>query len=206
MRRLNAASISATAIVLLLAATAAAKSPHAVDPATVTPPLNPDFTWSCFDTGSGPTCQGTWEHSYANEPIDMTCDGSPVYVTGTGSERVTRSHLSDGRATKTITNLSYPEDRLGLSPTGDGQSVIVRGHWNRHYTYPVPGDRSTRVLTEVGAVYVATAPGEGLVFHDVGLVRFQPGADFEGIDVTRGPHDLYAHFAAVKRAVCDQLR
>lgn len=206
MRRLNAVGISLTAIVLLLAATAAAKSPHAVDPATVTPPLNPDFTWSCFATGSGPTCQGTWEHSYANEPIDMTCDGSPVYVSGTGSEHMTRWHLPDGRATKTIVNLSYPEDRLSLSPTGAGPSVIVRGHWNRHYTYPIPGDRSARVLTEVGAVYVATAPREGLVFHDVGLVRFQPGADFEGIDVMRGPHDLYEDFAAVEQAVCDQLK
>jgi hypothetical protein len=59
------------------------------------------------------------------------------------------------RATKTITNLGYPEDRLSLSPTGDGPSLVVRGHWNRHYTYTVPGDRSSRVLTEVGAVYVA---------------------------------------------------
>lgn len=206
MQRLIKLGVSATAMVMLLAATAAAKSPHAVDPATVTPPLNPDFTWSCFATGSGPTCQGTWEHSYANEPIDMTCDGSPVYVSGTGSEHMTRWHLPDGRATKTIVNLSYPEDRLSLSPTGAGPSVIVRGHWNRHYTYPIPGDRSARVLTEVGAVYVATAPGEGLVFHDVGLVRFQPGADFEGIDVMRGPHDLYEDFAAVEQAVCGQLR
>jgi hypothetical protein len=206
MQRLIKLGVSATAMVMLLAATAAAKSPHAVDPATVTPPLNPDFTWSCFDTGSGPACQGTWKHSYANEPIDMTCDGSPVYVSGTGSEHMTRWHLPDGRATKTIVNLSYPEDRLSLSPTGAGPSVIVRGHWNRHYTYPIPGDRSARVLTEVGAVYVATAPGEGLVFHDVGLVRFQPGADFEGIDVMRGPHDLYEDFAAVEQAVCDQLR
>ena len=88
----------------------------------------------------------------------MTCDGNPVYVTGSASDRTTRWHLPDGRATKTISDESS-DDRMSLSPTGDGPSVSVRGHWNRHYTYPVPGDRSSRVLTELGAVYVATAPG-----------------------------------------------
>lgn len=205
MHRLITLSISTTVLVALLAATAAAGSPHAVDPATVTPPLNPSLTWSCFDTGTGPICQGTLETSYQNEPIDMTCDGNPVYVTGTASDHATRWHLPDGRATKTISNESS-DDRFSLSPTGDGPSLSVRGHWNRHYIYPVPGDRSSRVLTELGAVYVATAPGDGVVFHDVGLIRFAPGSDFEEIDVMHGPHDLYSDFEAVEQAVCDQLR
>jgi len=108
MRGVLTLSISATALGLLLAATAAASSPPVVDPASVTPPLNPDYTWSCFDSGVGPICKGTFESSYENEPIDMACDGDPVYVSGTGRERTTRWHLPDGRATKTITNLSYP--------------------------------------------------------------------------------------------------
>src|SRR5215211_4604394 len=132
MQRLVTMSISTTVLVALLAATAAAGSPHAVDPTTVTPPLNPSLTWSCFDTATGPICQGTLEASYQNEPIDMTCDGSPVYVTGSGSDRTTRWHLPDGRATKTISNDSF-EDRLSLSSTGDGPTVSVRGHWNQHY-------------------------------------------------------------------------
>jgi hypothetical protein len=198
--------LTITTIVLgaLLAATAAAGSPHAVDPSSVTPPLNPSLTWSCSDTGAGPICKGTLEVSYQNEPIDMSCDGNPVYVTGSSSDHTTRWHLPDGRATKTISNESS-NDRFSLSPTGDGPSLVVRGHWNRHYTYPIPGDRASRVLTEVGAVYVATAPGEGVVFHDVGLIRFAPGSDFEEIDVMHGPHDLYSDFEAVERAVCDQL-
>ena len=60
-------------------------------------------------------------------------------------------------------------------------------------------------LTEVGAVYLTNAPGEGLVFHDVGLIRFAPGSDFEGIDVMHGPHDIYSDFASVEQAVCDAL-
>lgn len=82
----------------LSSGTAAAKSPHEVDPASMTPALNPNFTWTCFETGGGPICQGTWEQAYENEPIDMVCDGDPVYVSGTGSENMTRWHLPDGRA------------------------------------------------------------------------------------------------------------
>jgi hypothetical protein len=204
MKRLLTFGMSTAVLVALLAATAAADTPQAVDPGTVTPPLNPSLTWSCFNTGTGPICQGTLEDSYQNEPIDMTCDGSPVYVTGSARDRTTRWHLPDGRATKTISN-EGSDDRLNLSPTGDGPSVSVQGHWNRHYTYLVPGDRSSRVLSEIGAVYVATAPGEGVVFHDVGLIRFMPGSDFEEIDVMRGPHDLYSDFEAVQTAVCEHL-
>jgi hypothetical protein len=57
----------------------------------------------------------------------------------------------------------------------------------------------------VGAVYVATAPGQGLIFHDVGLIRFTPGGDFEDIAIVHGPHDLYSDFEAVESAVCNQL-
>jgi len=205
MQRLMTLAVLAAMLVLLLPGTALAASPRVVDPGSLTPALNPDFTWSCFDTGRGPICQGTFEVTYENEQIDMVCDGRPVYVTGSGSERMTRWHTPDGRATKTIVNLSYPADRLTLSPTGDGPSVIVRGHWNRHYNYPIPGDASARVLTEVGAVYVATAPGQGLVFHDAGLIRFTAGGAFEDIDVIHGPHDLYADFEAVQYAICSLL-
>lgn len=54
-------------------------------------------------------------------------------------------------------------------------------------------------------MYVATAPGQGLIFHDVGLIRFTPGGDFEGIAIVHGPHDLYSDFEAVESAVCNQL-
>jgi hypothetical protein len=205
MRRLGTIGLLATAAVMAATATAAAKSPHELDPLLMTPPLNPDFTWTCFETGAGATCQGTWEQSYANEPIDMECDGKPVYVSGTGDERMTRWHDAEGRATKTIVNLRYAGDRFSLSPTGVGPSLVVRGHFERHYDYPIPGDRASRVLTELGGVYLANAPGQGVVFHDVGLIRFLPGQDFEGIAEMHGPHDLYSDFDAVERAVCDVL-
>ncbi|HET8948909.1 MAG TPA: hypothetical protein VFN44_00315 [Solirubrobacteraceae bacterium] len=205
MRRLGTTGLLATAAVMAATATAAANSPNELDPQLMTPPPGPGFTWTCFETGAGATCQGTSESSYANEPIDMECDGHPVYVTGTGRERATRWHDAEYRATKTFSQHDFPGDRFSLSPTGDGPSLVVKGHWTRHYTYGIPGDRSTRVLTENGAVYVATMPGQGVLFHDVGLIRFLPGQDFEGIAEMHGPHDLYSDFDAVERAVCDVL-
>jgi hypothetical protein len=139
---------------LAVGAPAAAKSPHAVDPATLTPALNPDFApWDCFEAGKGITCQGEFRPVYENEPIGLQCQGQDVYISGQGREFMTRWHDAEGRATKTVVHLDYPADVFSLSPTGEGPSVTIRGHFNRHYDYLVPGDRSSRVMTEVGAIY-----------------------------------------------------
>jgi hypothetical protein len=192
--------------VLVGATPAAAKSPHVVDPATVTPALNPDFApWSCFRTGKNITCQGSYHSSYENEEMDFTCDGQPVYISGSGREFMTRWHDAEGRATRTIVHLDYPADVFSLSPTGEGPSVTVRGHFNRHYVYPVPGDRDTRVLTEVGAIYLVNLEGQGIVVHDTGLVTFQPGQDFEEIAVQHGVHDVYDDFDGFVQTLCDAL-
>jgi hypothetical protein len=196
----------AALLVATLAAPAFARSPRVVDPDSVTPPLNPNFApWTCFDTGNGPICQGILDDEYAGEEIDMSCDGDPVYVSGRQRERMTRWHLPDGRATKTFVNIHFDEV-LSLSPTNDGPTVRVKSRWNRHYDYLVPGDRDARVLTETGLEYLATAPGHGVVFKDVGLLRWTPGNEFDEIDVVRGPHDLLTDFEAVEAAVCAALR
>jgi hypothetical protein len=188
------------------AAPASAAPPRAVDPATVTPTLNPDFApWTCWRAGRGIICQGERLDSYENEAIDISCDGQQVYVSGSGRQFMTRWHDAEGRATRTVVHLDYPADVFSLSPTGDGPSVTVRGHWNRHYVYPVPGDRSSRVLTEVGASYLVTVPREGIVGHDTGRLRFAPGQDFEVIDSSSGPHDTYDDFAGFIETVCRLL-
>ena len=176
-RRLALGVLAATA--LLPAAAAEAKPPHQVDPATLAPALNPDFApWSCWEAGSGITCQGTAESSFANEPTGLQCDGQEVYITGGGTDRMTRWHTADGLATKTVIHADYPGDVFSLSPTGDGPSLTIYGHFNRHYVYAVPGDLASRTLTEVGAIYLAHAVGGGrLVLQDTGRVTFEPGAD-----------------------------
>ena len=181
---------------------ASAKSPHTIDPDTLQPALNPDFApWSCFEAGSGITCQGGYEASY--EEVIGTCDGRDLSVAGTIRERMTRWHTADGRATKTSVHLDAPADVFSLE--GTDETVTLRAHWNRHYVYPVPGDRATRVMTEVGAIYMGSHPGGGNIVHDAGLVRFAPGLEFEEIAVSHGTHDWYADPAAVDAAICDAL-
>lgn len=205
MRRIFTLAV-ATAVMLSLAASPAAAQSSAVDEATLMPQLDPSFSWSCRDTGGGPICHGSGgEMSYANVDIGIACAGQPVYLTGSGVAHQTRWHLPDGRATKMITNLRVT-DHFSLSPVGEGPRVTGQSRWNRHSTYLEPGDSSTRVLTEIGAVYHATAPGYGLLFHDVGLIRFAPGEPFEEITEMHGPHDLYSSgFADLEVAVCEEL-
>lgn len=171
------------------------------------PALNPDFApWSCWKAGSGITCQGTSEVSFTNEPFGLQCDGQDVYITGGGTDRMTRWHTADGLATKTVIHADYPGDVFSLSPTGDGPSLTISGHFNRHYVYAVPGDLASRTLTEVGAIYLAHAAGGGpLVLQDTGRVTFEPGADFEVVASSGGVHDAYSDPTAIDRAICDAL-
>ena len=188
------------------AAPAQAKSPHEVDPSTMTPTLNPQFApWSCFEAGEGITCQGSYRPAYQNEPIGLECAGREVLITGSGREFMTRWHTADGRATKTQVHLDYPADRFSLSSDGTGPSVTVRGHFNRLYDYLVPGDRTSRVLTEVGAIYLVNVPGQGIVLHDTGPVTFEPGQDFEMIATMHGVHDVYEDPTAIDTLLCETL-
>lgn len=190
---------------LLPAPEAVAKSPHEVDPAQMQPALNPDFApWSCFEAGSGITCQGSFEASY-HGPSGFFCDGQEVWVSGSARAFMTRWHTTEGLATKTDVHLDDPADVFSLSPEGTGPTVTIRGHWNRHYVYPVPGDRDSRILTEVGAIWVVNEPGQGIVLHDTGPVTYEPGAEFEEIAVMHGVHAVSDDPAVVERVICSGL-
>ena len=196
------------ASVVLTAPAASSKSPHEVDPATLQPTLNPNFApWSCFEAGVGVTCQGSFDATY-NEPIGLFCAGQEVWIQGRAHEQMTRWHTGDGLATKTRVQLSYPADVFSLSPTGEGPSITFSGHFNRHYTYAVPGDPDSRTLTERGVIYFGTADGR-VVFKDVGTVTFEPGQDFETIASLHGLHDYYSSYpnedTTIDSLICDTL-
>jgi hypothetical protein len=204
-RAIATAAVTAAAL-LALGAPADAKSPNEVDPSTVSPTLNPDFApWSCFEAGSGITCQGQFRPTYEDEPIGLQCDGRDVLISGYGREFMTRWHTADGLATKTVVHLDYPADTFTLAGEDPSAQLVVRGHWNRHYTYPVPGDRSQRVLTEVGAIYLVNAQGQGIIVHDTGTVTYAPGQDFEVVTTQHGVHDVINDPAAFDALVCDAL-
>lgn len=200
----SAAGALALLPALALVAPAAGAGPTPVDPASVSPTLNPNFApWSCWEAGSGITCQGSWDNAYEDEPIGLQCDGQDVYVSGTGREFMTRWHTADGEATRTIVHLEYPADHLSLSPTVDGPSVTLSGHWNRHYTYAVPGDVGSRTLTEVGTVWLGRG-GSAERLQAAGRVQYAPGEDYETRDSVSGTLAL-VDGPVVDAWICDAL-
>src|SRR3954454_15716338 len=178
--KLLALTLSALGLALLSTPTAGATSPLTVDPDLMKPALNPEFApYTCIQAGTGITCTGESNQSYANEPIGLQCDGHDVYVTGVQRARIVRWHDLEGRALKTSLQTNFPADHLTLSSTGEGPAAVLAGDWHKHYVYPVPGDLGSRVLTETEAMLRLRAPGGGLLFQDTGLVTYVPGQENE---------------------------
>ena len=205
MRRSIALFAATTLMAISIAVPVSAASPHQVDPAGMVPTLNPDFgPWICTVTGGGPICRGDDEDAWAGADTGLACGGLPIYTTGSFASSAVRWHLPDGRALHTFFNNSATEV-WSLSPDGADPTVTVIGRWNQHYVYPVPGDINQRVQTITGADWQVVAKGVGVVFHDTGLVRFEPGLDTP-IDFTHGPHDSdHGNLDIVLPAVCGVL-
>jgi hypothetical protein len=199
-------TLSIVAMSLLLAATltsgVSATSPHQVDPGGLTPPLNPAFgPWICTRTGAGSVCRGAASDAWSVADTGLACGNRPVFTTGSFQADATRWHLPDGRATHTFFN-NKSSEVWSLSPDGQGRVVNLRVQWQEHFDYPDPGIRATRVRTTTGSYWQVTAPGYGLVWHDVGYARFVPGSNDE-IAVTHGPTDSdYGNLDLVLPAVC----
>jgi len=189
----------------LIAAPALATSPHTVDPAGMTPTLNPDYApWTCIVAGTGITCTGHEDLSYTNEPTDLQCGGQIVYVTGTQRSKFVRWHDLEGRALKTSIQTNFTSDRLTLSPTGDDPAVFLSGDWHKHYVYPVPGDLAQRVLTETGSAEKLRVPGEGVTYRDSGTVTYVPSQEYETPSAMHGVHDRFSG-ADLQALVCSGL-
>lgn len=196
-------TLAAAGLAVSFPATATATSPHEVDPLTLTPALNPAFTWTCFEAATGITCQGHRSELYDPDPIGFDCDGKPVFVSGHGEQRMTRWHTAAGHATKTVVNISYA-DRTTLAADGSGAAVRSTQHWNRHYVYPVPADLDSRILTETGRVLTVFAPDGGKIWQSTGYTEFAPGEDFETVVAQHGRDD-FASGGDFVEAVCDAL-
>ena len=189
----------------LVAAPAVATSPHTVDPATMTPTLNPDYApWTCIEAGTGITCTGQQDLAYTNEAIGLQCNGQDVYATGVQRSKFVRWHDLEGRALKTSIQTNFPADRLTLSPTGEGPAVFLSGDWHKHYVYPVPGDLTQRVLTETGSALKLRVPGSGVTFRDSGSVTYVPNQEYETPSDTHGVHDRFSG-ADLDALICEGL-
>ena len=182
---------------------AGAASPHQVDPALLTPALNPSLApYSCFETGDGITCKGGKRDGWQDEVTDILCGGHAVHTTGFEDVNITRWHDSEGRALKTSLQTNYSE---GFTlPSGNGVTVVSTGSWHKHYAYPVPGEIDSRILTETGAIQRLRAAGQGVVFQDTGSVTYVPGFEYEVPSEMHGVHDRFGG-PAWEDALCAAL-
>jgi hypothetical protein len=72
-------------------------------------------------------------------------------------------------------------------------SITARRQFNVTFDY------ATSVEKDSGAIYSQTAPGNGVLFHDVGNIQFNHAT---GEVVIHGPHDT---FTGGQQAFCDAL-
>ena len=132
------------------------------------------------------------------------CDDAEVHSTGREYSHMTRWHDLQGRALKTSLQTNMSED-FSLPSTGDNYAITSTWLFHKHYTYPIPGDASARVLTETGAVARLVAPGKGVVFQDTGSVTYVPGYEYEVPSEMHGTyHDRFGG-PAFEATICDAL-
>lgn len=192
--------LASLALVLSVPGTALAGRPAAVDPAIMQPALNPSFApWDCWRAGNGIVCDGQRTESWTNEPIPLQCDGRTVYSTGTDDRTLRRYGDADGLALRSRQHVMINEV-LTMQPDGSGPAIYSSARYQEWYEYQTPGDLSTRTDTYLGFDTRATAPGVGLIFHDVGIKSFDID---DNVLLAHGPHPLLEDFFGTFGKVCD---
>jgi hypothetical protein len=73
-------------------------------------------------------------------------------------------------------------------------SFTAKRSFTVHYDY------ATDTESDTGMIFSATAPGQGILFHDVGNIRFDDGTDT--VISIHGPHDVFEQGDA---AFCNAL-
>jgi hypothetical protein len=89
-RRIVSAGLAAVLLTLAMAGGASAGRPHSVDPALMTPPLNPSFTWECWRNATGIVCNGERTLTYTAVEAIPCPDGGWIYATGTDRRTLRR--------------------------------------------------------------------------------------------------------------------
>ncbi len=115
-------------------------------------------------------CTGTEVGGAVDENPDpsFSCDGNPILVTFTQTLSARRSHDSAGRETRNHTIGTFDE-RWRI----DGSDTVLtsRGRWTETVDFAVPGDITSRTITDTGNTLTVSAPGEGIIFQDIGRVK-----------------------------------
>lgn len=206
-RRVAAAVAALMPLVLSLTPTgsaAAAERPGGrspVDPTTITPPLNPSFTWTCQRVGDKTLCEGERHDAWDALNTGIPCGGGFIYSTGTDERTLRRWGDAEGRALHTQGHARIRET-LSLSPDMSGRTASAIGQFNDRYRYPVPGDIDSRVQTISGIDVRVTVRGSGVVMKDVGVKSFDID---DNLLFAHGQHDILDGFDEAFAKVCAAL-
>lgn len=178
---------------------------NAVDPAYMTPTLNPTFEWECWRAGETIVCDGTATESWTAAEIFPCADGGAVYSTGFDSRRIRRISDADGRALSSSL-MVQARDIISRSPAMDGLVGRGMGQFSVSFDWPIPGDLASRTSILHGADMSVVVPGHGLILHQVGVLSY----DFQdNLLFARGVHpiadDPDAAFEQLAVQVCDVL-
>ena len=205
--RLAPTTAALLALVLTLGWTgsAAAGRVNSVDPAYMTPTLNPTFDWECWGAGDQIVCEGTATESWSGVEIGSCDDGGTLYSTGFDSRRIRRVSDAEGRA---LTSQLFVQarDTVSRSPTMDGTVGRGMGQFYVSFEWGTPGDQSTRTSVLHGADVSITVPGQGLLLHQVGVISYDID---DNLLFARGVHpivdDADAAFEQLFTQACDAL-
>lgn len=188
----------------LLAPGAAAASPVAVDPSTLTPPPNPNFDWTCTSNGERVDCWGVEyfesDGSGGGDPA-FSCDGRQIEVAFTQTVTAHRTHDADGRVIRNHQVGTFDE-RWTLEGS-DGPGLTSRGRWSVMVEYAIPGVPESRTTAYSGMQLEVSAPGVGVIFQNNG--RVVTNWDESEILAIHGHQAFFEDFDGAIAAACDVL-
>lgn len=173
----------------------------AVDPTTLTPPLDPDI-WACVRQGAGIICDGRQPDGYndLSPGPEFACGDRLILVSGF-QVRTTRA-WNDAQGRRLEVRIHGTFDESWRLEGSSGPVLGVKGRWNERLDYGTPGDVSTRTSTITGNEVSANLPGHGVVFQNTGITRTDPDGE---VVKQGGPHNFYTNFEGAIAAACEIL-
>jgi hypothetical protein len=191
LRRLGSLAVL---VGVLVAVTAAAARPAGALAETQLVPPPPDWYRSCQTNGSGTICHGKKTFSGPDEEgifvADCPSQGFWIARDARFDETAARYYNRDGYLVRRVLHDVYHrDDPVNVSYNVDtGESLPYWADVTETDAFTVPGDFGSIAATVTGNLYTATAPGGGVLAHDVGLLAFAPdGSLLED----RGPKMLF---------------
>lgn len=204
-RRLAIALIVACALGAMSIGSVSAGRGDTVDPAFMTPTLNPSFDWECWRAADRIVCEGTATETWTAIEIAPCSDGGALYSSGTDSRWIRRVSDAEGRAVTSSLRVQARE-HVSRSAAMDGILGRGMGQFSVSFEWGVPGDASTRTSILHGADVLVTVPGHGLLLHQVGVISYDAN---DTLLFARGVHpvvdDADATFEQLFEQACDFL-